>query len=326
MIDYSLPRDVNNILIVRLGAMGDIVHALPGAAFLKQSFPSAHISWVVEPKWASLVTGNGLVDRVVLFHRNQPGTWNRTRQELRDVRYDLAVDFQGLIKSALVAHFAAPERIVGFGPGRVRERPAGWFYSTRVDTTALHVVDQALDLAAAAAGTSAVRSAQAFPLPAGTPEGTLPDGPFVLACPLAGWTSKQWPIEYYETLAGMIRARLHMPMVLNGAPDSLPKASWAERHQSGIAGLIDATRRAALVIGVDSGPLHLAAALGKSGVAVFGPTDPARNGPRGGDFEVFRASGIVTTHRRGDAIDPSMRAITPEQVFAALAARVGCHA
>lgn len=214
----------------------------------------------------------------------------------------------------------------GLRTGARSGTPAGWFYSTRVDTTALHVVDQALDLAAAAAGTSAVRSAQAFPLPAGTPEGTLPDGPFVLACPLAGWTSKQWPIEYYETLAGMIRARLHMPMVLNGAPDSLPKASWAERHQSGIAGLIDATRRAALVIGVDSGPLHLAAALGKSGVAVFGPTDPARNGPRGGDFEVFRASGIVTTHRRGDAIDPSMRAITPEQVFAALAARVGCHA
>ena len=329
MIDYSLPRDVNNILIVRLGAMGDIIHALPGAAFLKQSFPAAHISWVVEPNWAPLLTGDGLVDRVVLFHRNQPRTWNRTRQELRDVRYDLAVDFQGLIKSALVAHFAEPERIVGFGPGRVRERPAGWFYSTRVDTGAVHVVDQALGLAAAAVGSAAARSAQMFPLPPGAPEGTLPDGPFVLACPLAGWTSKQWPLEYYETLAGMIRTRLHMPMVLNGAPGSLPdisKTAWAERHESGIAGLIDATRRAALVIGVDSGPLHLAAALGKSGVAVFGPTDPARNGPRGGDFEVFRANGVTTTHRRGDAIDPSMWAITPEQVFAAVAARVGCHA
>ena len=322
MIDYSLPRDVNNILIVRLGAMGDIIHALPGAAFLKQSFPSAHISWVVEPKWASLLTGNGLVDRVVLFHRKEPATWNATRKELRDVRYDLAVDFQGLIKSALVAHFAEPERIVGFGPARIRERPAGWFYSTRVDTSAVHVVDQALDLAASAAGVGAVGSAQMFPLPVGAPEGTLPDGPFVLACPLAGWTSKQWPLEYYEVLAGM----LNMPMVLNGASGSLPKVSWAERHESGIAGLIDATRRAALVVGVDSGPLHLAAALGKSGVAVFGPTDPARNGPRGGDFEVFRANGVATTHRRGDAIDPSMRAIKPEQVFAALAARVGCHA
>jgi heptosyltransferase-1 len=80
------------------------------------------------------------------------------------------------------------------------------------------------------------------------------------------------------------------------------------------------------VIGVDSGPLHLAAALNKCGVAIFGPTDPARNGPRGGDFHVLRASGVETTHRRGTLIDPAMRAIEPEQVFAALAARIGCHA
>jgi len=319
-----LPRDINNILIVRLGAMGDIIHALPGVALLKQSFPSAKISWVVEPKWSALLTGNGLVDRVVLFHRNQPGTWNRTRNELRGVHYDLAIDFQGLIKSALVAHFAAPERIVGFG--RVRERPAGWFYSTRVDTAAVHVVDQAIELASAAAEAGPARSAAIFPLPAGEPEGLLPSTPFVLTCPLAGWTSKQWPLEYYKMLARMIRERLHMPMVLNGAPGSLPAVSWAERHESGIAGLIDATRRAAVVIGVDSGPLHLAAALGKCGVALFGPTDPARNGPRGGDFEVFRANGVMTTHRRGETIDPSMRAITPEQVFTAVAARVGCHA
>lgn len=319
-----MPRDVNNILIVRLGAMGDIIHALPGVALLKQGFPSAKIGWVVEPKWAPLIAGNGLVDRVVLFHRRQPGTWIRTRKELRELRYDLAVDFQGLIKSALVAHFAAPERIFGFGPGRVREAPAGWFYSTRVETSTVHVVDQAIELAGAAAGVA--RSAATFALPAGAPEGTLPTGPFVLACPLAGWTSKQWPLEYYKALARMIRERLRMPMVLNGAPGSLPAVSWAERHESGIAGLIDATRRAALVIGVDSGPLHLAAALGKCGVAVFGPTDPARNGPCGGDFEVFRASGVITTHRRGETIDPSMRAITPEQVFAAVAGRVGCHA
>jgi heptosyltransferase-1 len=95
-------------------------------------------------------------------------------------------------------------------------------------------------------------------------------------------------------------------------------------HESSIPGLIDATRRAALVIGVDSGPLHLAAALNKSGIAVFGPTDPVRNGPYGGDFQVFRTPGARTTHRRGTTIDASMRAITPEQVFAALASRVHC--
>jgi heptosyltransferase-1 len=303
--------------------MGDIVHALPGAAALKQSFPSAHITWVVEPQWAPLLEGNGVVDQIVLFHRDQAATWYRTRQELRARRYDLAVDFQGLVKSALVAHFAGPERIVGFASSAVRERPASWFYSTCVTTRAIHVVDQALDLAAGAGATNVT---PAFPLPPGAPEGVLPDQPFVLACPLAGWTSKQWPLEHYEALARMIRAQLGMPLVFNGAPGSLPEVSWAQRHESGIPGLIDATRRAALVIGVDSGPLHLAAALKKSGVAIFGPTDPARNGPRGGDFQVFRANGVPTTHRRGTVIDPSMRAIAPEQVFAALAARVGCPA
>jgi heptosyltransferase-1 len=80
------------------------------------------------------------------------------------------------------------------------------------------------------------------------------------------------------------------------------------------------------VIGVDSGPLHLAAALNKSGAAIYGPTDPIRNGPYGGDFQVFRLPGVRTTHRRGTSIDDSMRAITPDRVFAALEARVGCHA
>ena len=126
----------------------------------------------------------------------------------------------------------------------------------------------------------------------------------------------------------MLRSQTGMTLVLNGPPGSLPEVSWAVRHESGIPGLIDATRRAALVIGVDSGPLHLAAALNKSGVAIFGPTDPARNGPRGGNFQVFRAEGVADhpSPRRGETIDPSMRAITPEQVFAVLAARVGCHA
>ena len=303
--------------------MGDIIHALPGVASLKQSFPGAHLTWVVESKWQPLLADGGLADRIVLFHRHQPATWAQTRRELRERTYDLAVDFQGLIKSALVAHFASPERIVGLGPGFVRERPASWFYSTRVKATATHVVDRAIELAA---GAGATTSLQTFPLPAGSPEGVLPNPPFVLASPLAGWVSKQWPLEHYESLAEMLRKRLGMPLVLNGAPNSLPKLPWAVRHESGIAGLIDATRRAALVVGVDSGPLHLAAALGKAGVAIFGPTDPARNGPRGGDFQVFRAPGVATTHHRGEVIDLSMRAILPEQVFDALAARVRCHA
>lgn len=303
--------------------MGDIIHALPGAASLKHSFPEARVTWVVEPQWVPLLQGNGFVDRFVVFRRNEPSSWRRTKDELRAEPYDLAVDFQGLTKSALIAHLARPERIAGFGSGVVRERLAGIFYSTRVQSAAIHVVDQALDLAAGAGASNLVR---VFPLPAGAPEGRLPDGPFALASPLAGWASKQWPLEYYELLATMLREQLGIPLVLNGAPGTVPAVAGTLAHESGIPGLIDATRRAALVIGVDSGPLHLAAALNKSGVAIFGPTDPLRNGPYGGDFELFRTPGAPTTHRRGAVIAASMRAITPEQVFVALATRVNCHA
>lgn len=314
---------MQKILIVRLGAMGDIIHSLPGAASLKHSFPDSEITWVVEPKWAPLLEGNGFVDRLVFFRRDEPGSWSNTMAELRAQRYDLAVDFQGLFKSALIAHLARPERLAGFGSGVVRERPAGFFYSVRVPSAAVHVVDQALDLAAGAGAQHLVRS---FPLPKGQAEGRLPEGPFALASPLAGWTSKQWPIEYYQRTAALLREKLGMPLVLNGAPGAVPEIAGTVRHESGIAGLIDSTRRASVVIGVDSGPLHLAAALGKSGVAIYGPTDPVRNGPYGGDFEVFRTPGVRTTHRRGTSVDASMRAITPEQIFPAIEARVGCHA
>jgi heptosyltransferase-1 len=319
---------VKNILVVRLGAMGDIIHALPGAASLKHSFSDARVTWVVEPKWAPLLQGNGFVDRIVAFQKGDLRSWRRTKDELRAEHYDLAVDFQGLLKSALIAQAARPERIAGFGSRVVRERLAGLFYSARIQSDAAHVVDQALDLAAGAGASNLVRI---FPLPAGAPEGRLPDVPFALASPLAGWTSKQWPLEHYEKLAALLSRRLGMPLVLNGAPGTVPAVAGTLIHESGLAGLIDATRRAALVIGVDSGPLHLAAALNKAGAAIFGPTDPVRNGPYGGDFEVFRMPGSQTTHRRGTVITASMRAITPEQVFSALAlkvndTRVDCHA
>jgi heptosyltransferase-1 len=315
-------KPVRRILIVRLGAMGDIIHALPGAASLKHSFPEARITWVVEPQWVPLLQGNGFVDRLVVFRRDNPASWRSTKDELRAEPYDLAVDFQGLTKSALIAHLARPERIAGFGSRVVRERPAGLFYSTRVQSASVHVVDQALDLAAGAGASNLVR---VFPLPPGAPEGRLPECPFALASPLAGWAAKQWPLDYYESLATMLREKLGMPLVLNGAPGTVPPIAGTLAHESGIQGLIDATRRAALVVGVDSGPLHLAAALNKSGVAIFGPTDPVRNGPYGGDFKVFRTPGAPTTHRRATMIHPSMRAVTPDQVFAALAAHVQPH-
>ncbi len=314
----------SSVLVVRLGAMGDIVHALPAVATLKRSLPSARIAWVIDPKWMPLLAGNPYVDEVIAFNRREWGSvralWSRLRRE----RFDVALDLQGLIKSAMIAAASGAGQRIGYARGQARESAASWFYSRPIRTRATHVVDRNLELAAAA---GAGMFAREFPMPQGKPEGELPPGRFVLACPLAGWASKQWPLEYYAALAEELKED-GTTLVLNGAPNArttLGQVPGAWVHVSGVEGLIDATRRAAGVIGVDSGPLHLAAAIGRPGVAIFGPTDPARNGPYGGTFTVLRDLAAVTTYKRGSAISPSMRAVRPAAVIEALRVRMAFH-
>jgi heptosyltransferase-1 len=314
------------ILVVRLGAMGDIVHALPAVAWLKQFHPGSHLTWLVEPRWAPLLEENPYVDRVVLLHRQNFAGLVETRRELRTAHYDFAVDFQGLLKSAMAASAASPDRLYGFHQSQVRERLAALFYSHKTVSRAAHVVDRNLELAAACNDGGMQPAKRLFPLPPGRPEGDLPPGDFVLASPLAGWVSKQWPMGHYGALGARLRDELGIPLVLDGPRGAdFAAVEAAVPHHSSLAGLIHATRRAAAVVGVDSGPLHLAAALGRPGVAIFGPTDPARNGPYGDSFRVLRPGAVKTTYKRGAAIDPSMQSISPDEVFEALKATMGAH-
>jgi heptosyltransferase-1 len=298
--------------------MGDVIHALPAVASLKASFPGSHITWIVSSRWAPLLEANPSIDRLVLLDGLTPGALLNARRELQREAFDFAVDFQGLIKSALIAAAAGSPRIFGFDRSQTREKPAALFYSHRMLSAAPHVVDRNLDLANA---TGAGQRVISFPLPPGEPEQPLPERDFVLACPLAGWESKQWPLEFYGELA----KKLDLPLVVNGPPssaDALSRIDGAIPHISGIGGLIYATRRAAAVVGVDSGPLHLAAALGKPGVAIFGPTDPARNGPYGGSLHVLRSPAARTTYKRHAGTDAAMRAVTPGDVLDALEAQL----
>jgi heptosyltransferase I len=305
----SAPR----ILVVRLGSMGDVIATLPAVASLKHSIPHSRITWVIDPKWDPLLEGNPYVDSVVHLDRRVLASLRKAWRELRAERFDLAVDFQGLVKSALVATVARAERIFGFQAKDAREAAASWFYSTKVPIRSYHAVERNLDLAAAAGASNILRT---FPLPPGVQEAPLPEGDFVLASPLAGWGAKQWPLEFYSQLAARLRRECGIPLVVD-APYPI-RLEGVHTHVSSIRGLIYATRKAIAVVGVDSGPLHLAAALGKPGVALYGPTDPARHGPYGGTITVLRSPGAVTTYRRTSVPDASMREITPEQVFATL--------
>ena len=304
-----------NVLIIRLGAMGDILHTLPAVEMLHRAQPQARLYWIAEERWHPLLKGHPALAGLLPFNRRSWTALKATRRSLRALELDLAYDFQGLIKSGLVAWQSGAARVIG--AARTRESLARLFYTERVTTHATHIVDQHRSL------TNPDRqggdlAAPALPvwLPEGVSEGDLPAGPYVLASPFAGWTSKQWPLEHYAALAQM----LPLPLVLNVAPAQARLVEgMGHVHVSSIAGLIHATRRAQAVVGVDSGPLHLAAALGKPGVGLFGRTDPARNGPYGGTIRVLRHPDAVTSYERGDTLDPLMRDLTPAQVYAAIA-------
>jgi heptosyltransferase I len=317
-------RNRGNLLIVRLGAMGDILHALPAAASLRRSFPGERLVWITKPKWLPLLAGNPSIDEVILFDRSSAAKlWNAWRQ-LHKIRPLLAFDFQGLIQSALVGCAARPEKFWGYDSATAREPLAALFYTHRLAAPGPHRVERNLQLIRAAG--AQVITDEAW-IPPGRPEGELPSRPFILASPFAGWAGKQWPIAAYETLGSSLVAE-GLELVLNVAPQQaveLSKSSSVRTHTSSIEGLIDATRRATAVVGVDSGPLHLAAALRKPGVAIFGPTDPAANGPYGGSMAVLRSDQAATSYGRHNEIQASMKAIDVDQVLDALRSSLQAH-
>ena len=302
-----------SILVVRLGAMGDIIHALPAVASLRQSFPAHKIYWVLARKWVQLLEGNPQVDEIVPFERRGKGAILESWRTLRVIQPEIAIDFQGLIQSALVGRASRPKLFIGRHRSQTRESLAALFYNMQLKTKGPHCVEANLELAAAAGATKLTDRAW---IPTGRPEGDLPSGGFVFASPFAGWASKQWPLENYANLARGLQQE-GLPLVVNVPPgfrEKLARMPELTVHESGLPGLIDGTRRATAIVGIDSGPMHLAAALGKPGVAIFGPTDPARNGPFHSKLAVLRSAGAAISYKRDEEIAASMRAITVEQV------------
>lgn len=325
--------------------MGDVIHALPAAAQLKRAVPQLELTWVVRERWSALLRNNPCVDRVIalpstshsgLFGFPRLREINTARELLRNCRFDAAVDFQGLLRSAAVTFFSRADKVFGFPRSQIREPLAAACYSDRIPSGSAHVVDKNLDLARAVeqslrsgwkVNTLAPERTAAFPLPPGKPEPHLPEGDYVLAGPFAGWKAKEWPPEYFAELATTLHRETGMPLVIDCAPFQTDEARVIIEqapegacllHPSSIEGLIAATRRARAVVGVDSGPLHVAAALGRPGVAVFGQTDPARNGPYGSSFRVLRDPAAVTSYKHAREPDPVMRSIRPGDVWAVL--------
>ena len=338
--------------------MGDVLHGLPAAAGLRQALPGCTIGWAVEPRWKPLLfplqsgahKAGPPADRAHLVNAREwqgrpfefatGGEIAALRRELRDADYDVCVDLQGSIKSAVVGRMARAKRFVG--PDHPREQAARWLYRERVAVSREHVIEQACELVSAAVS-PAVPAIKAAPVQVPVDEDA--EGwctaalaragiaeRFVLLAPGAGWGAKQWGAERYARLAARLRDE-GFGIVVN-APAAGPDADLAEtvakagngqRVSSTVAQLIALTRRADLVIGGDTGPVHLAAALGRPTVALFGPTDPRRNGPAfpGARVTTLRHPASVTGHKRTRETEAGLARITVDEAHDAAFALLG---
>jgi lipopolysaccharide heptosyltransferase I len=310
-----------NILIVKTSAIGDVIHTLPSLWSLRAHFPEAHITWLVEESAADLVTGHPALNRVLVAHRK---TWLkdlragrvqhafsgflRFTRELRDTRYDLVIDFQGLIKSAVWVLLARGVRKVGFGPGMEHAEYSYLVLNERVPAVDMnrHAIDRSL-LLLKAIGVPPVEIR--YTLPVSTQHDTEAAG-LLSACgvraedrlvamnPMARWPTKLWEPDYFAALADRLEGE-GICVVFTGAPEDAPALdeigrSMTRRHRrldgkTSLNTLAALYRRAQLVLTTDSGPMHLAAAVGTPVVALFGPTAPWRTGPYGPNNVVLRA-------------------------------------
>ena len=328
------------ILLVRVGAMGDVLHALPAVAALHEARPESKIDWVVDPRWAPLLVdrrGSGPV--VHRIHLAETTLWSKSpasratlrsifelRGALREEVYDLVVDMQGTLRSAVIGRMAGAREFAGYADPR--ERLAARLYSRRVVRRGRHVVEQGAALLGEACGIA---------LQPGTvdlPHEETADGwaaelvggrRTCLLAAGAGWGAKRWPAEKYGALARELQ-RMGLDVMVNSShADDLLAATVVEASGGAahvevcdVAGLVALMRRVTVLVGGDSGPMHMAAALGVPVVALFGPTDPARNGPWGpGANVVLRNAASVTSYKR-TAMDAGLASLQVDAVVKAL--------
>ena len=346
-----MPVKPLRVLIVRIGAMGDVLHAMPAVAALRALHPDCFIGWAIEPRWSGLLQIAGdpedltqpvrakakaLVDR---WYAVPTGAWKKRplslatlreiwglREVLSGERFDVCVDMQGSVKSALVGWMAKADAFAG--SAEPREHLAQKLYSKKVAVNAVHVVEQGCELLGGALGE--VLTPARVPLPADEVDELWADEVvgkerFCLISAGGGWGAKLWPPERFGRVAAEL-GRLGICTLVNAPPaGASPEVEQTVAASDGYAWpipcsvgqLLALTRRAAVVIGGDTGPLHLAAALERPVVAIFGPTDPARNGPYGTRARVLRDAESVTSHKRLKQVEAGMLRIDVEDVVGA---------
>jgi heptosyltransferase I len=346
-VHLSAPPE--SILVIRLGAMGDIIHTLAAVTALRTAVPDIRIGWVVEDRWSELLCAEGSAhagprdaQRPIadFLHLVDTKRWRKSpssaetrravkavRHEIRDQKYEVAADFQGAMKSALIARFSGATAVAGFE--HPREAPARFLYRERFPVRGTHVIEHYRSLAEAIAARSLPKCSPSLPRDEKAETSiaaklAIIGQEFVLINPGAGWGAKQWPAERYGKVARAIASEGFTALVNFGPGEqelalSVQEASGgvAQPISCSIAELIALTHRAKMFIGGDTGPLHLAAALRIPVVAIFGPTDPARNGPYSTNSIVLRHPASKTSLSHTSTAESGLLNISADEVISA---------
>lgn len=315
------------ILFVKLGAIGDIVHALPALAAIRRALPEAQLDWVVEARSAEILRGNPLIGKLIEVDTHSVrSSWSperilveirRQTSDLRSGRYDIAIDLQGLLKSAAIAKISGAKRRIGFDKANLREPAARLMYSDRVPVPqGINVIDKNLALVREALAIE-VGDVYEFPIATSADHRLEADAiasrsarPFALLNPGGGWVTKLWRAADFGRLAKRLSEDSGLePMIVTG-PGEAKLAAEAREHGGGIElihaepslkGFFELAKRSAIYVGGDTGPTHIAVAAGAPVVGLFGPTEWWRNGsPRADDICVGRddIGCRVDCHRR----------------------------
>jgi len=352
-------------LVVRLGSLGDIVHTFPAVSALRHSFPHAQITWLTHPRWESLVASANLATEIWATETRSITSIREIVSRIRTQNFTGAIDYQGLWKSAALPLFGGVPKRIGFSSHSIREWGVPILYTARVRCKTTHIAEQNGELSQCAGAGCMVApfALQIAESADAVVRQRLRDGGierYILLSPGGGWRSKCWPPERFGQLAEQIRNHSGLRCVVNYGPgeDDLVRAiksASGNAEPMAFSGtlerLMPLARNACCMVGGDTGPLHLAVALGTPSVSIYGPTDPQRNGPypnagavperhlvgarhaalqlgeayplnRGSNI-ILRGAGAVRDHRRSDETDPAILKISPDQVLAAVLQLIG---
>ena len=334
--NVSISRS-NRLLAVRLSSLGDLVHTLPVVPALRSAFPDSQLDWAVDWRWSPLIKLVRGIDEVISLRPSFPG-YLRCMGRVRQARYSCVIDFQGIYRSAILAWISGAERRIGRDRNSVRERGAARFYTDRVAPAGQHVAEMSMSLAMHA---GALRPAtMEFPIQAAAQDlrhvrerlGQQGADNYIVVSPGGGWKSKCWPADRFGALCAEVWRRHAIRSVINLALGEEQLGETVVTHSiaakpivycPALPELVALLSQALLVVGGDTGPLHLAAALGTRVVALFGSTNASRNGPLPRGVVIQNHSSDPPNYRRGDYVrgrsySPEMLSITLEQVLTAV--------